>query len=257
MYLYYRAVVSEPCLSTDCPQKGDRIRKRSTNPDIEQPGENDVTQNPIRQTDAVDNSAVKNPSDSPDPEVAVHGVAHAHAHDHESRDVGNSQQIGDVFPDQEIALHDGEDVHSSQVNSDDQRGATSGLQTDVDPDDMLHDSGSQHAHIHSDDAGSSGPLPSPDTPNPDWQVTGHEHHTRLGVARDEEKDDFIAWKAEAGAKSRSEPPPDEKSWLWRGFSLPFVSDSTEDDETVVKRRYMTRGEDTSGDGEGKQLKKED
>ena len=88
-------------------------------------------------------------------------------------------------------------------------------------------------------------------------MTGHEHHTRLGVARDEEKDDFIAWKAEAGSKGGTGPPPDEKSWLWRGFSLPFVSDSTEDDETVMKRRYTTRGEDTSDDGEGKKLKKED
>lgn len=191
---------------------------------------------------------MESPTEEPDPEVAIHGVAHAHKHD--SGDTTDTLRIGSVLPDQEVAIHDAEDIHQSGEKSEVTISAMSAHGTDVDPDDMLHGTGSEHQHLPLgvDDGSSSGSLPSPDTPNPDWMVTGHEHHTRLGVARDDEKDDFLAWKVETESKN-ADPSPADGSWLWRGFSLPFVSDSIEDDETVMKRRYLTRGEDASDEGE--------
>ena len=259
-----------PCLATECPQNHERIKKRSINPedvhkspdeftqDIESnkadghPDGSDVigqhkTQLDLSRDGTVisadsDEGSVERQVEEPDVELAVHGTAYVH--DHDVPETNSSRQIGTVLPDQEAALHDTKNVHSAadraEHDADTRLNAMAARSTDVDPDEMLHGSGSDHFHSDDDAGLSGGLLPPPDAPSTDWMVT--VHHTRLGVARDDEKDDFLAWKSSADAKS-ADTVMKGGSWLWRGFSFPFISDTIDDDETVMKKRYLTRIEE--------------
>ena len=254
-----------PCLSTDCPPDHERIKKRSINPedvrkspddfnqDIEVNkaniypdgsdaiGQHDTQLELSREENIIstgsDRDSVERPVEEPDLEVAVHGTAHVH--DRDVPETNSSAQSGSVLPDQEAALHDTKNVHNTAdraEHADARLSAMAQRGLDVDPDEMLHGSGSDHFHSDND-AGLSGRLlPPPDAPNPEWMVTG------LGVARDDEKDDFLAWKSSAESKD-ADSVMKGGSWLWRGFSFPFVSDTIDDDETLMKKRYLTRIEE--------------
>ena len=256
---------SVPCLSTDCPPDHEIIKKRSINPANVRKTPNDFNQdievNNVKMHpdggDAIgqhntpfdlsrdetiistgsDKDSVERPAEEPDLEVAVHGTAHVH--DRDVPETNSSPQSGSVLPDQEAALHDSKNVHSTAdraEHADARLSAMAQRRIDVDPDEMLHGSGSHHFHSDDDAGLSGGLLPPPDAPNPDWMFTG------LGVARDDEKDDFLAWKSSAESKD-ADTVMKGGSWLWRGFSFPFVSDTIDDDETLMKKRYLTRIEE--------------
>ena len=256
---------SVPCLSTDCPPDHETIKKRSINPedvrkspddfnrDIEvnkanrYPDGSDVigqhkTQFDLSREETIistdgDKESVEMPVEEPDLEVAVHGTAHVH--DLGVPETTSSPQSGSVLPDQEEALHDAKNVHNTAdraEHADARLSAMSQRRIDVDPDEMLHGSGSDHFHSDDDAGLSGGLLPPPDAPNPEWMIMG------LGVARDDEKDDFLAWKSSAESKG-ADTVMKGASWLWRGFSFPFVSDTIDDDETLMKKRYLTRIEE--------------